>query len=159
MLSTQPQESLRSLQQAVTGHSNWRILTGGENDQPRFVIEKPVRYRMSRGWQMDATYQVIGGFQQSKSGETTLRYAVSGKPGIPFFHTVLIVAPLLIIAFMLGSLAFNPSTGGNLIAIALAAVLLVSAIGYMIFAYRSYQKHLQDLNHFMEAFAQRRGKS
>ncbi len=100
-LTTPPDESLRLLQRAVAQRSNWRILTGGANHQPRFVIEKRVRYDLVRGLPMVALYQVMGGFQKSTSGETTLRYTVSGDASIPFMHAASLIAVWLVLTFFL----------------------------------------------------------
>src|SRR5688500_12015501 len=90
-LSTLPQESLRALQSAVAQRFNWRILTGGQDEQPRFVIEKRVRYDLVRGWPMYSLFQIIGSFQKANSGETKLQYVVSGQVAVPLFHAALFV--------------------------------------------------------------------
>src|SRR5262245_34503602 len=101
-LTTLPQESLRTLEREVAQHFHWRILTSGDYDQPRFVIEKRERYRLVRGLGMYSTFRIIGGFATSESGETTLRYAVFGQPGVPIFQAVLTISVLLVFTFFLG---------------------------------------------------------
>ncbi|MFN8373799.1 MAG: hypothetical protein U0694_13105 [Anaerolineae bacterium] len=46
-----PQDSMRALANAAAQHSQWRVLRGGKDEQPRFVIEKRVRYEIMRGGQ------------------------------------------------------------------------------------------------------------
>jgi hypothetical protein len=86
-----------------------------------------------------------------------LHYAVSGQPGVPFFYTAFNVSWLLLITFLLGSFVFSPTIAGNWIGILLLIVLLVTIVVYVWFAYHSYHGHLQELNRFMEAFAQQVG--
>lgn len=136
---------------------NWRILTGDKNDHTRFGIEKQVLYQLIRGWPLAATYQIIGGFQADKNGETVLSYAVSGQPGVPFFYATFNVSWLLLITFLLASFVFSPTIGGNWIGILLLFVLLTTIVLYVWYSYRSYQGHLKELNRFMQEFAQRLG--
>lgn len=119
------------------------------------MIEKQIRYQLLRGWPLTATYQIIGGFQTNKNGETILSYAVSGQPGVPFFHMAFNVSWLLLITFLLASLVFSPTIGDNWIGVLLMLVLLATIVLYVWFSYRNYQGHLKELNQFMEAFAQR----
>lgn len=102
---------------------------------------------------MSAQYHIIGGFQKTSTGATTLHYGVSGEVGIPFMHAAINVIVLLVFTFFLGLLAFNSSFGGNWISMALFGVLLATTVGYTWYAYRSYRGHLNELNRFMEAFA------
>lgn len=156
--STQtPQESLRALERAVAQRLDWRILTGSGDDPPRFVIEKPVRYDLIRGWPMVATYRITGGFQQTQSGTTTLCYAVSGQAVIPFIHAALPISVLLAITLLLGSFVFSPTIVNQWIGILLLGVLQMSAFVYGWIAYHSYRGHLRELRRFMEAFAQQTG--
>ncbi|MBC7813801.1 MAG: hypothetical protein H7175_21770 [Burkholderiales bacterium] len=152
---TPPQESLRALEKAVAQRFDWRILAGGDDDHTRFVIEKKVRYYIARGLPMIALYQIIGSFQKIKSGETTLYYVVSGSPGVPFFHAAVHVSVLLIMTVLLSSFVFSPAIAGNWIGILLLGIMLVTIAAYGFYAYRNYQGHLQELNHFMEEFIQR----
>jgi len=154
-LTTLPQESLHALERAVAQRFHWRITTGGADDQPRFLIEKQVRYDLARRWQMVALYQIIGSFQKTKRGETILHYVVSGQGGVPLFHAALHVSVLLIMTLLIGSIVFSLGIAGNWIGILLLGVLLVSIVVYGLFAYRNYQGHLQELNRFMEEFAER----
>jgi len=129
-------------------------MVGGKNEHPNFVIEKRVRYDLIRGWPMYTVYQIIGGFHKDQSGKTTLQYGVSGQGAVPLFHAAIIIIALLAITLLLGSFVFSPATNANWIAVLLMGVLLLSAVGYGVFAYRSYQGHLKELDHFMQQFAQ-----
>ena len=154
-LTALPQESLRPLEKSVARQSGWRILTAGEDDQPRFVIEKPVGYTISRGWRMHSTYRITGSLQKTKSGDTALQYAVSGQAGVPIFQAALTIGVLLVMTILLGALAFSPGIRGNWVGIALLGVMIVTILLYGLFAYRNYQGHLKELNRFMEEFAEK----
>jgi hypothetical protein len=157
-LTTPPQESLHALERAVAQRFNWRILTGGKVDQPRFVIEKQVSYNFVRGWSTYALYQVVGSFQKTDSGETTLHYVVTGQSAVPIFHAVFNACLLLVIGILPGSFIASPTTAGKLIGILLFGILLFAIIAYGRYAYHSYQGHLVELNRFMAEFAQQRGQ-
>jgi hypothetical protein len=154
LVAMSPQQSLQTLKSAVAQRFNWRILTGDKNDYTRFVIEKQVHYQLIRGWRLTATYQIIGGFQANQNGETVLSYAVSGQPGVPFFHTAFNVSWLLFITFLLASFVFSPTIDANWVGVLLLFVLLATIVLYGWYSHRSYQGHLNELNRFMQEFAQ-----
>jgi hypothetical protein len=153
-LHTLPQESMDALKSAVAGHFQWRILTGGTDDQPRFVIEKQVRYNLARGLRMTALYQIAGQFQKTKSGDTAMQYTVSGQSGIPIFQAAVTILIVLAFAIFLGLSVFSPGMGNNGIGILLVGFLLLIAVVYGWFAYRNYQGHLRECSRFMEDFAE-----
>jgi hypothetical protein len=157
ILTTQPQESLSALKSAVAQRFNWRILTGGGDDQPRFVIEKYVLYRLVRGWPMHGLYQVIGSFQSNPNGDTTLRYVVSPQPWIPLLSAAIFITPFVVITVYLGTTTSTPNIGGKPLGPLLVGIMLAIIGGYCWYAYRSYQGHLRELSRFMEEFAQRMG--
>jgi hypothetical protein len=156
-LSALPQDSLRALQRAVAQRFDWRMMTGRQDDQPRFVIEKRVRYDFFRGLPTYALYHISGSFQQTQSGQTVLQYVVSGQSTVPLFQAALNIGILLVMTVLLGSVVFSPSLGGNWIGILLLGVLMMTMLGYGWYAYRSYQGNLRELNRFMEEFAQGMG--
>jgi hypothetical protein len=153
-LLTTPESGIRALKQAAAGRPHWRIRTGGAGDAARFVIEKQVRYQLVRGWPMTATYTIMGSFQQTVNGETTLRYAVSGQPWIPAFQATFFITLLAIFTLFLGGLVFSPMMVNQWIGVLLLGVMVVIILAYGWFAYRSYQGHLKELRDFMETFAQ-----
>jgi hypothetical protein len=157
ILSTTPEEGVRVLKQAVTERTHWRIRTGRGEDAARFVIEKPVRYSLGRGWPITATYTIVGGFRQTANGQTTLQYFVSGQPWIPFFHSALFISALVVFTLLLGGLVFSPMMVNRWIGVLLLGVIIAVIVGYGWFAYRSYQGHLKELARFMDEFAQRMG--
>lgn len=129
-------------------------MVGGKNEHPNFVIEKRVRYDLIRGWPMYTVYQIIGGFHKDQNGTTTLQYGVSGQGAVPLFHAAIIIIVLLAITLFLGSFVFSTASSGSPIAVLLMGILVLSTVLYGVFAYRSYQGHLKELNRFMQEFAQ-----
>jgi ammonia channel protein AmtB len=106
---------------------------------------------------MNALYHITGGFQTTGHGETTIRYVVSGQVGIPLMHAAFQIGLLAIVTLMLVALAFSPDMAGNRTVPLLALFMLITTAVYTWFAYRSYQKHLKELNSFMEDFARHMG--
>ena len=155
-LTATPSESLRALEIAVAQRPQWRLMRGGSDDLPRFVIEKRVRYDLLRSLPLYAVYQVIGGFQKNQNGETTLQYTVSGQPWIAMFHAGSLIGGLLIFTFLLSSFVFSPTMVNQWVGVLLIGVMLVATFVYGVFAYRSYKEHLRELSRFMEAYAQGR---
>jgi hypothetical protein len=158
-LAAFPQESLRALQNAVGEHFQWRMQTGGTLDEPRFVIEKRVRYDLIRGLPMFAVYRAVGHLEKAKTGETLLHFAVSGQPGVPLLHAALFVGVLSLMTFALAALVSSPGMAGNPLGPLLVAALALLTVAYGVLAWRSYHRHLRELTAFMEAFARRAGTS
>ncbi len=143
------------LESAVSRRFDWRIMSN-RNDQPRFVIDRRVRYDLLRGWTVYAHLHIVGSFQKSPSGATLLRYNISGS-GVPLYHAVLNVVLLLVFALLLGSLVSSITVPNRWIGIVLVGVLLMAAAAVSWFAYRSYRSQMQELNGFMVDFARRMG--
>lgn len=153
-LNAAPQDALRMLEKTVQTRLNWRIMTGGTHDQPRFVIEKPVRYNVLRGLNVIALFQVAGNLQPNQQGGTTLYYIVSGQSGIPLLLAGINLALLLGLAGVVGALAFSPTMGNTLVGVLPVGFILLAAALYGVFAYRSYQGHVRELHHLMRDVAQ-----
>lgn len=153
-LTTPPRKCLRALKNAAAEqHPNWYIRSGGDDDQPRFVIEKKVNHQLVRGMPTSTVFKIMGSFDDAGNGQTRLQYGVSGQPAMPFIQAVVFSSVLLIMALFLVMSFSSPQFSGNLIGWLLVGVLVVSAGLYAWFSYRSYQGHLKELRQFMEKFA------
>lgn len=149
-----PQDGLRKLEKAVAQRFDWRLRTGGSPEQPRFVIEKRVRYSLMRGYPLDVLYQVNGKFQRTMGEGTTLHYAVSGQPGSAFIQAAFYIAILVAIGFLLQVALSDPMFSANWISTPLALVLYIAAAVYAWFTYRRYQTQMRELEQFMQEFIQ-----
>lgn len=151
--ATTPEAQMDALAGAVGQRFDWRLLTGGADDAPRFVIEKRVRYEFVRGWSSHAVYRISGQFEPTANGAATLHYRVSGSLGVPMLHAALHVGVLLVFALLLAGVVRSPGIDGNPIGTMMVAGLMVLAVAYAVYAYRRYQAHLDELHRFMRAFA------
>lgn len=153
-INASPQDCLRALQKSVGARFDWRIMTGGKTDAPRFVIEKRVKYSVARRMAIHSTFRVVGNFAPTDNSETQLTYAVSGQPGVALLTGGITVTILPIFAFAIANLVLDPSMRGGLpLGLLLVAILLAGAAGYVYLSRRGYMAHLRELQTFMEAFA------
>lgn len=150
-------DSLSTLEKAVAQRSNWRILTKGTANEQRFVIEKQVRYNFVRGFSMYATHRITGNFQQTLGRETRLHYEISGQSGIAILHAAFYIGILLIFTVLLGSVVFHPQMVNQWVGVLLLVILIIVTIAYGLYAYRSYQAQIKELQQFMEEFTQSLG--
>jgi cytochrome bd-type quinol oxidase subunit 1 len=156
-LDTTPQEGLRALQNEVAQRFDWRLLANTQDEQPRFVIEKRVNYPFVRGVNIYGLYQVIGDFDKAKSGDTTLRYTVSGQPGVPLVYAFMIMSMLLVFTLLITATVFSPPLRGNPIGVLLVFFMVGMLLVYGWYAYRRYQGHVRELHRFMEKFCEEHG--
>lgn len=147
--------SLRALQDAVAARFNWRIITRGEREQPRFVVEKQVRHDLIRGWTLHAIYQINGGFREAGGISTELYYTVSNQDSVPLIQAGFHVLVLVVMTLFLNRLVTSPPLAGNWIGGLLVAALVGVTTAYIWFAYRRHQAHLRELSDFMARFARR----
>jgi hypothetical protein len=152
LLSTLPQESLSILERMVAARFNWRIFSPETSEQPRFLIEKQVRYYLMRGWTLEGVFQIAGSFYKTKSGETELRYEVSGHINAPLIQAVLLIGFIALILVPLTMVAFGPNIPRSWVSYALPGVLVAIMVFYGWFSYRCYQGHLQEMHRFMQKF-------
>lgn len=159
ILPTLPQESLEILERMVAGRFDWRIFAQQKSEQPRFLIEKQVRYFLLRGWSLDGLFQITGRFHKTKSGATELRYDISGQINAPLIQAGTHISLLLLVLVPLSMIAFGPNIPRGWLNYALPGVLLASIAIYAWLSYRSYQGHLRDMHRFIEMFVNNAGNS
>lgn len=152
ILPTLPQESLSILERMVAARFDWRIFAQDSSEQPRFLIEKQVRYYLMRGWTLEGVFQIAGSFYKTKSGETELRYDVSGHINAPLIQAALRIGFIVLILVPLTMVAFGPNIPRSWVNYALPGVLLAAIVIYGWFSYRSYREHLREMHRFIEKF-------
>lgn len=148
-----PEFAFKTLKSEVAARQSWRLMSPSDTDQPRFIIEKEVKYWLINYLSLDARYQVVGRFEKTRTGDTALYYSVVGQPWIPFFHAAVYVIAMLAFTLLFALAFFSPPMVVNLVSYLLVGGLLGATVLYAMYAYCRYHWHIREMHRFMEEFA------
>jgi hypothetical protein len=139
-----PQSALKTIQGVVGNRYNWRIMTGGSDTKPKFVVTRRVPFMLARGLNMDTQFTLSGTLTQSKRG-SHLSYQVSGQP---FMTALLGLTWLFVIPLMIwGLLSFTVT----LASVGLSVLLAGAGLGYVWMVIRRYRYHLRQMHELIES--------